>query len=273
MRRAVSQIGSDAGAMIPESMMLEFVQASSGGKGPDVYRELCAHLDGQVTLAVLGQNLTTEVSGGSFAAANVHDRVRTDIMRSDARQLAATLNRDLIRPMIDLNLGPQAAYPRLVIGLPDEWGREKIESVGAMVDRGLEVPQEVIRRKLGIPDPESDQKRLHPAGAPVPDSDRAAGVACAACGATAAARAEGAPARDAMEALTDEALEDWEEWTRPLVAPVENLLAESRDLKEFRARLIEALTEMKTEEIADLLARAGFSARAAGAGGAPVARD
>ena len=42
-----------------------------------------------------------------------------DIERSDARQLSAALNRDLVRPIVDLNRGPQAAYPEPTISLSD----------------------------------------------------------------------------------------------------------------------------------------------------------
>ena len=37
--------------------------------------------------------------------------VRKDILRKDARKLAATLNTYLVRPFIDLNFGPQKSYP------------------------------------------------------------------------------------------------------------------------------------------------------------------
>ena len=47
--------------------------------------------------------------------------MQEDIERADAKaRLAAILNRDLIRPWIDLEFGPQKAYPRLRIARPDE---------------------------------------------------------------------------------------------------------------------------------------------------------
>ena len=38
-------------------------------------------------------------------------------MRAASR---ATINRDLIRPIVDLNLGPQSNYPRLALGIADD---------------------------------------------------------------------------------------------------------------------------------------------------------
>src|SRR5271168_3896460 len=110
--RAVSNIGTDAAAIIPESMLIEFTEAHQSSSA-ELYEHFCQYLDAQVSKAVLGQTLTTEMprSGGSRAAAEVHEAVRRDILNADARRLAATLRRDLIRPVVDLNLGPQAHYP------------------------------------------------------------------------------------------------------------------------------------------------------------------
>ncbi|NNG04901.1 MAG: DUF935 domain-containing protein, partial [Inquilinus sp.] len=93
--KAVANIGSDAAAIIPSSMLIEFVKADQTGS-VDLYERLAEYLDKQTSKAVLGQTLTTEVKEGSRAAAQVHDGVRDDIERSDAHQLAASLNRDLV---------------------------------------------------------------------------------------------------------------------------------------------------------------------------------
>jgi phage gp29-like protein len=45
--------------------------------------------------------------------------VHCPIERADARALAGVLNRDLVRPWIDLEFGPQQQYPRLVIARPE----------------------------------------------------------------------------------------------------------------------------------------------------------
>lgn len=115
--RAVASLGSDAAAIIPPSMLIEFVEATTQGRRADIYEKRANWLDRQVSKAVLGQTRTTEVQSGSPAAAKVHEDVRRDIMRSDARQLAATINRDLVRPLVMLNRGAQERYPRIVIGL------------------------------------------------------------------------------------------------------------------------------------------------------------
>jgi phage gp29-like protein len=163
--QAVSNIGTDSAAIIPESMLIEFTEAHQTSSA-ELYQRFCEYLDAQVSKAVLGQTLTTEMprSGGSRAAAQVHDAVRRDILNADARRLAATLNRDLIRPIVDLNVGPQARYPKLELGMPDDSDVKVFAEIVAMLaDRGLRVSQKTILDKLGIAQADATDAVLAPA--------------------------------------------------------------------------------------------------------------
>jgi len=255
--RAVANIGSDAAAIIPQNMLIEFVEAAKQGGATDLYEKLADWLDRQVSKAVLGQTLTTEVSSGSLAAAKVHEDVRRDIMRSDARQLAATINRDLVRPLIDLNRGLQENYPRIVIGLPSNIDmKQYAEAVGQLVDRGMKVEQSVVRDKLGLPEPEPDADLLTPPGHVAPEalpsfhSARPARVA--------------RHSADQIDRLVDEVSGEWEEVVGPMVAPVRELLADAGSLEEARDRLAELIATMDTSALEEVLLRAGFPARLAG---------
>lgn len=68
--------------------------------------------------------------------------------------LAAILNRDLIRPWVQLEYGPRKRYPRLVIARP------KAEDIAGMSDAlaklvplGLKVEMSEVRDRLGFADP------------------------------------------------------------------------------------------------------------------------
>lgn len=162
--QAVSNLGTDAAAIIPESMAIEFVDAGRAAGGA-AYETLCAYLDAQVTKAVLGQTLTTELpkTGGSLAAARVHEAVRRDILAADARRLSDTLNRDLVRPLIDLNFGPQRRYPYISLGLPDDSDAKVFADIIAeLADRGLRISQKTVLDKLGLPQAGPDEPVLHP---------------------------------------------------------------------------------------------------------------
>ena len=161
--RAVSHLGTDAAAVLPDSMQIEFTEAGNRTGGADLFERLAVYLDKQVSKAVLGQTMTAD-DGSSRAQAEVHDAVRGDILRSDARQLANTLNRDLVRPFIDLNYGPREKYPRLLLPVNEP---EDIKALTAALEKltplGLRVEASVIRDKLGLPDPAEGAELLGPA--------------------------------------------------------------------------------------------------------------
>ena len=92
---------------------------------------------------------------GKLGDEKLQAEVRDDIRDDDAEQLAETLNRDLVRPFIDLNFGPQAEYPRIVLAQPDaDDVALLIAACEKLVPLGLRVEQSVIRDRLGLPDPD-----------------------------------------------------------------------------------------------------------------------
>jgi len=118
--KAVCNVAVDAAAIVPEDMMTEFVADTTVRGRSEIYRELIAYIDRQISIAVLGQTLTTEDgNSGSYALGQVHNLVRQDIEHSDARQLAATLRRDLVIPIIKLNHGERSAWPQVIIRCED----------------------------------------------------------------------------------------------------------------------------------------------------------
>src|SRR5262249_51296463 len=116
---AGSKIRTEAAAIIPEAVASVLAEPKGAGqKTPGMHGKFCMYLDKLVTIGVLGQELTTQLprGAGSRAAAEVHDVVRRDIATDDARRVSATLNRDLVKPLIDLNRGPRRRYPLISIG-------------------------------------------------------------------------------------------------------------------------------------------------------------
>ena len=120
--RALTNLGTDAAAMIPESMMLEFAQVSGSGGGSSgsqatAHGSLLEYIDALISKAVLGRTLTTEAGDkGARSLGEVDDEVRHDIERSDTMALSQTLSRDLARPLVALNRGERRRYPQIVIG-------------------------------------------------------------------------------------------------------------------------------------------------------------
>lgn len=267
--RAVAGMGTDASAIIPNSMVIELLGDQARRDTGDLYEKLAKFLEQQISKAVLGQTGTTDAIAGGYAVGKVQNDVRGDIERADAKQLAATLGRDLARPAIDLNFGPQKAYPKIRIGRPEAVDMDKMATVLArLVPMGLRVETSVIRDKLGLPEPAEGAEVLTPPAAPPSPFDALSPPADKeAIAARAAARAS---EDDAINNLADDALEEWEPLVDQLTEPVRKLLGEVKSLDELRERLPELVQDMDPEDIAELLARALFNARLAGETDAPI---
>jgi phage gp29-like protein len=152
--RAVANIAGDCAAIIPASMEIDFVEAANVGASHALYKERADWLDQQMSKAVLGQTATTDAVVGGLGSGKEHRQVQEDIERADAKSLSAILNRDLVRPWVQLQFGPQKKYPRLKIGRPEEANVEQIVTgVQRLVPLGLQVETSWMRDLLGIPEP------------------------------------------------------------------------------------------------------------------------
>ena len=159
--RAVRDLGSDAAAIIPNNMEIEFVEAK-GGTGNAVFGAMTDYLDKQISKAVIGQTMTTD-DGSSLAQAKVHSEVKLDIQKSDARQLAATLNRDLIAPFVALNFGSDAPVPVFSFPVDDPEDIKTLsEALSKLVPAGLKVSMSDVRKRVGFGAPDDDEEIMVP---------------------------------------------------------------------------------------------------------------
>lgn len=267
---AVASIGTDFAAIVPQSMAIDFVKAEISGSH-QLYRERCDWLDQQVSKAVLGQTGTTDAIAGGYAVGKVHDGVLSTIETSDARQLAATLNRDVVRPLVALNLGPQKSYPRIRIGRPDEVDVTKLtENVARLVPLGLKVGMSTMRDKLGLPDPAPDEELLGaPAEAPSPDPAGPAAPAAVPPAERVAVKSAVPLPTDAIDTLTAEILGDhgWSELVADLLPQIEQEISRVTTVEEAEAVLAAFYHRMGTGQLMEKLAQATFAARLAGLAG------
>ena len=258
LRMAVANLGSDAAAIFPASMEVELVEAAKAGS-TDFFQLLADYLDAQVSRGILGQTATTQGTPGKLGNEEAQKEVREDIRDDDAEQLEATLGRDLVKPFIDLNFGPQENYPEVQLRMAEKEDVVALsDSLAKLVPLGLRVEQSVIRDKLGLPDPDDDAKILIAPGTTMPVED--------ALNRAFRSRLHSALNReDDIERYADEALDEWQPVMRPLVDPIREALEESADAADFQARLAGILENQNPEALVDSLAEALFRARLKGA--------
>lgn len=279
--RAVRMIANDAAAIIPQGMDIEFHKVE-GQHGAAVFGGLMDYVDKQVSKLVVGQTMTSD-DGASMAQAQVHNEVRIDILRADCKQLAQTINRDLIPYFVAMNFGPQAIYPQVEFPVPEpEDVKLLTEAVARMVPFGLRVSQREMREKIGLSEPSDDDDLLiaPKAEPPAPDRQQPAkvddkaklaahvsGCQCRACRPTSPSAALAADpasgtAIDELDRLAAAALGEWQDITDPLLGPLREVLAKATTLEEA-ARLI-AKAEPDAGPLTEALARLTSIARGLG---------
>ena len=253
---AIASIASDAGCAIPQSMQLEMQETASRNGGGALFKEMAEWCDAQTSKAVLGQTMTTD-DGSSRSQADVHDRVRMDIARWDARQLENTLNEFLVRPFIQFNYGPQEKYPRvkLTISEPEDL-KAFVDALIPLVDRGLRVQESDVRDRFGLAEPEQGAAVLSPSNsfttfsaAPALNRERLA-----------LNRAQD----DEIDAMVSEGLKDWEQTGSSFTSPVLQLAQEVGSFDEFLARLPDLQKTLEPAAFVEQLAMLSFKARSLG---------
>lgn len=252
---AVANLGSDAAAVIPDSMRIDFTQAANVTGAGDFFKGLAEWWDKQVSKAVVGQTMSTD-DGSSQAQAVIHNEVRLDLLKADAKAESNTLNRYFVRPWCDLNFAPGRGYPRLILDVPQpENTKLLVEALKELVPLGLRVEQSVIRDKLNIPAPAEGAELL---GVPTPVAPAMAQ----------ALNSEQAPARPAVLDIVDNQVRTMERATAipldDMVDQIKELLDSVSSLEEFRDRLIEVYPAMNASQLADAMADGLVAASLAG---------
>lgn len=254
---AVANLGSDAAAVIPDSMRIDFTQAANVTGAGDFFKGLAEWWDKQVSKAVVGQTMSTD-DGSSQAQATIHNEVRLDLLQADAKAESNTLNRYFVRPWCDLNFAPGRPYPRLIIDVPKpENTKILIEALKELVPLGLKVEQSVIRDKLNIPAPAEGAELL---GIPAPVATPVLAQAT---------NIEQVPAKSvALPDIVDNQVRTMEVAVGvhidDMVEQIKELLDSVNSLEEFRDRLIETYPAMTTSQLADAIADGLAAASLAG---------
>lgn len=156
------------------SFGLELLEASDGSW--EGFERLITSCNVSMAIAVLGQNLTTEVQGGSYAAAKSQELVRQDYARADAEVMSTVLREQLIKPWVAANYaGAEELTPwaQWTIAEPEDMAAkattmqaviqslDNAERVGAYIDTAA------VLESYGIPMRELTEQQAQSAQAKV----------------------------------------------------------------------------------------------------------
>lgn len=124
----------DAVAVIPDDSSVDIIEAGGKSASSDLYRELLMFCRSEVSIALLGQNQSTEASS-THASATAGLQVADTIRDGDARLVAATVNQ-LFRWIVDLFEGEQAPAPTFELYEEEAVNKAQAERDGELCFRG-----------------------------------------------------------------------------------------------------------------------------------------
>lgn len=267
--RAVVSIGHDAAAIIPEGMTIDFQKAADGMDGP--FSAMVQHMEAMMSKAILGGTLTSgEGSHGTQALGNVHNEVRHDLKKADARQFGSGLTSQVVYPILAVNKGftDRRRCPRLVFDTQEpEDLKLYSDAVPKLVGMGMRIPQTWAHEKLKIPQAQAQdavlvvarpEESLPPLERPEPGQGKDAP-------ARAKLKAQPTATADELDQLALEMMGEWQDAADPMRDAVQQALAAATSFDDFSQALESGLAEIPQEQLVDLLARGTFAARMWGA--------
>lgn len=264
---AVAALGRDARAIMPEGMALE-ISKVSGDSGGGSHLDMVDWADRSQSKLVLGQTLSAESksTGLGSGVADFQAEVRRDILHADARQLAATLTRDLVYPLLTLNRGGVDGLrrcPRFEFDLGEAEDMALFaQALPALAAGGAQIPVTWVHEKLRIPEATGGEAVF--GAPPAPESGPQPPQGAAALAALAAVAAQGMPAFPDQQALDDAlaGLADGEmtAQARQMILPLLVHIRQAKSPEALLGSLAEAYPEMDSAALEQRLERLIFAA-------------
>ena len=236
------------------------VSAISPGNAGEAFASFAREVDKRIQKVVLGQTLTTDVSGGgSYAAAKVQDDVRKDRTESDLRMVTEPIQK-LIDALWSLNRFP-GEPPEFVLSSGEGINAERAERDLKLAQAGAVFAPEYFVRAYDFEPGEVSAREAQPAPA-------SAAFAAPTGALTFAASGDLPRGIRAAQAAVDRLADDAVAQAGSLIDPdaIRNAIRSARDEDDLIDRLGTLASTLPAPAFRDLLERALFAAELIGYG-------
>lgn len=153
---ALEKMISDAVAIAPEGADITIEALANKGSVSSVHAEYIAMANSEISKAVLGQTLTTEVGDkGSYAASKTHNMVREDLAAADRRRIAAAFNR-LASVFTFYNFGSEVTPPVFSFVKDEDLQPARAERDVKLYAIGWRPKKSYIEREYGMQEEDFD---------------------------------------------------------------------------------------------------------------------
>lgn len=144
----------DAIAVIPDDSSIE-IQEANKSSSAEIYEKLIDKMNTEISKAILGQTLTTEIgSTGSYAASNTHMQVRQDIIDSDKKLVEGVINQ-LIQWIYEINF-TEAEVPVFELYEPEDVDLNLAQRDKILSDTGVKFTKEYFIKNYGLEEEDFD---------------------------------------------------------------------------------------------------------------------
>lgn len=245
MATALAEAALSGAVAVGSTDEVEAIAPPNVGAAFDLFQSA---VDRRIQKLVLGQTLTTDVSktGGSYAAAKVHEGVRADRTAADLRMLRTTMQA-VVNALCALNF-PAATPPTIILGQEKGLGTERADRDKALVDAGIvQLTEKYLLDRYDFDRGDFVVPTAAPARPPGPAKASAQFAA-----------GRFTPAQEAVEALTDEAIAD----APGLIDPraIREAVRTSANADELMDNLAALFADQPPEAFREWMARALFAA-------------
>ena len=165
--QAIDQIQTEYSIVVPSDLVIDLLEAKRGGEVS--YKEFVGQANLAKALVMLGEADTSgaEQGQGSFARRRVSNEVRLETIRIDAHESDAHLTDNLLKPLIEVNFGPDAPAPYWWTEVDDaEDLKMRQERADALIAQGLPVPLDDYYRLNLVRMPRQGESILRSVAAP-----------------------------------------------------------------------------------------------------------
>lgn len=258
LMRAVTALGHDARAIMPKEMEIEIAKVAGSGDGTP-HLAMVDWAERAQSKVILGQVLSAEAkaTGMGSGVADLQGEVRKDILRSDVRQLAGTLTRDLVYPLVAINksgFDSLRRCPRFVFDLGEaEDLKAYADALPKLAEGGARIPVNWVHEKLRIPQADEGEAVFgaKPAVPPV-----VPGLSAAPGQQAALTAVNPAKVTDTADKMTPALASQADALVRTWIVEINDMLDQAQSLDEFRTWLLTRYSALPSDQLVTVMATA-----------------
>lgn len=243
---ALNLLVQDGVGVLPQGDGVETIDVTTSGASANLYEKLLRFCNDESTIAILGHTGSSQGTPGRLGADDSAMDVRADIVDSDRRLVESTWNQ-LIRWMVDVNVGPQAQYPHMEFYTEEDVDAENAERDTKLHEIGVRFSPDYFIETYNLPEGKFTVDNTAQPAAAEPGADFAA--------------APGNDGQAEVDSLVDGLpAKLLQQQAEQILAPLIEFVLGANSLAEIQQKAADLYPNLDASELEQALERAMFAA-------------